>query len=267
MELREYAQRVVGESTLAAKIDAPPAELSDLEPGPPLRIAEPARPPELGIVGARQARVPPIIGYPDPHQRARILHALANHEFQAAELFAWAILAFPDTPAAFRRGLLSILVDEQRHFRLYEARLETLGHSFGDFPVTGHFWNRIGDIQSPLDFICAMGLTFENANLDFAAEYAEAARSFGDEETADVLELVHEEEIRHVAFAWRWLSKLAPDEEPWSTYIAHLKPPLGPGRARGKSFDRSSRVRAGIDDDFIEKLATATSLHPSGRPR
>ena len=110
---------MVGEATLAAKIDAPPAELTDQEPGAPLRIEEPARPPELAIVGARQARVPPIIGYPDPHQRARILHALANHEFQAAELFAWAIIAFPDTPAAFRRGLLSILVDEQRHFRLY----------------------------------------------------------------------------------------------------------------------------------------------------
>jgi IS4 transposase len=25
----------------------------------------------------------------DPAQRARILHALANHELQAAELFAW----------------------------------------------------------------------------------------------------------------------------------------------------------------------------------
>jgi len=36
-------------------------------------------------------------------------HALANHELQAIELFAWAVLAFPDTPIAFRRGLIAIL--------------------------------------------------------------------------------------------------------------------------------------------------------------
>jgi len=29
-------------------------------------------------------------------QRALILHALANHELQAIELFAWALLAFTD---------------------------------------------------------------------------------------------------------------------------------------------------------------------------
>jgi len=66
---------------------------------------------------------PPIAGMADPTQRARILHALANHELQAIELFAWAVLAFPAAPLAFRRGLVAILADEQRHFRLYEARL------------------------------------------------------------------------------------------------------------------------------------------------
>ena len=63
--------------------------------------------------------MPPIAGMRDPAQRARILHALANHELQAIELFAWALLAFPDAPLAFRRGLVAILADEQRHLALY----------------------------------------------------------------------------------------------------------------------------------------------------
>mgnify|MGYP001544831055 CR=1 FL=1 len=268
MELREYALGIVSRGQLAAKLEAPPADVTDEAPGPALRIAEPTRDPRIAIVDARKGRVPPVIGYQDKHQRARIIHALANHELQAAELFAWALLAYPDTPPAFRRGLLAILVEEQKHFRLYEERLTSLGHAFGDFPVTGHFWKRVDDLRAPLDFICAMGLTFENANLDFASEYQQAALSCGDEETARALQIVHDEEIRHVAFAWRWLDKLGPaGEDRWETFVSHLKPPLGPGRARGKIFDRESRVEAGLDEEFIDRLETATALHPSGRPR
>ena len=74
----------------------------------------------------------------DPAQRARILHALANHELQAIELFAWAVLAYPSAPAQFRRGLVAILAGEQRHFQLYADRLTALATTFGDHPVTGH---------------------------------------------------------------------------------------------------------------------------------
>ena len=45
-----------------------------------------------------------------------------------------------------------------------------------------------------------MGLTFENANLDFAGDYARAARACGDVATADALDQVHADEIRHVHF-------------------------------------------------------------------
>ena len=94
---------------------------------------------------------------------------------QAAELFAWSLLAFPGAPPAFRRGLLAILLDEQRHTRMYVARLEANGARFGDFPVHGYFWQKAPAIVSPLRFLCAMSLTFENANLDHTVDYAEAA--------------------------------------------------------------------------------------------
>ena len=51
--------------------------------------------------------------------RARALHTFLHHELQAAELMAWAILAFPDTPRDFRAGLVRIALDEVRHMRLY----------------------------------------------------------------------------------------------------------------------------------------------------
>ena len=204
----------------------------------------------------------------DVSQRRRILHAFANHELQAAELFAWMLLAFPDEPPSFRRGLLSILVEEQEHCELYIERLQALGGDFGDYPVTGHFWNRMADVETPLDFVCTMGLTFESANLDFGKEYALAAREVGDLETAIAIEKVHEDEIRHVAFAWRWLQRWKPEQaSSWQTFTETLKFPLAPSRARGATMDRDSRVKAGLDDEFIDELERAEAKRPNGKSR
>src|SRR5690242_17176018 len=118
MNAREYALSIVTSDQLAAKLVPPPADLVLEDPDEPLRIAAPGRPANLAIASARSVKVPPVAGMRDPAQRARILHALANHELQAIELFAWALVAYPDAPVAFRRGLVAILADEQRHFGL-----------------------------------------------------------------------------------------------------------------------------------------------------
>lgn len=270
MNLRAFAENLLAADTLAGKLAPPPDELTDDLPGPAVRVTAPVRPPHLAIAPARQVKVPRALGMSDPAQRARILHALANHELQAAELFAWALLAFPDAPGPFRRGLVAILGDEQRHCQMYIERLQALGGDFGDYPVTGHFWHRIADVTSPLGFVCTMGLTFENANLDFAGDYAREAEKAGDLATRAVLEVVHADEIRHVRFAWTWLHKLPAAvtyPSAWDKYLAHVAWPLGPARARGKELDRSSREAAGLDSDFIDHLDRTTPTRPSGQPR
>ena len=264
---RAWARRVVESDRLADKLAAPPDDLVLEDAGAPLRLAAPGRPAALAIVPGRRARVPPIAGMADPAQRARILHALANHELQAIELFAWALLAFPDAPAPFRRGLVAILADEQRHFALYEARLAAPGVAFGDHPVTGHFWNKLEDLTSPLEFVCVMGLTFEAANLDFAGDYAAAARACGDAATAAALDQVHADEIRHVHFGWTWLGRFAPGAPAWDAYTSHVRFPLGPARARGARLDVAARRRAGFDDAFIAQLEAVAPKRPGGGPR
>lgn len=267
MTPQHFAYKIVMEDTLAAKLEPPPTNPVFTDGEPPLRIAAPGRPIDLRIAPSRRARVPPIAGMPDPAQRVRILHALANHELQAVELFAWAVLAFPETPIPFQRGLLAILADEQRHMAAYIRRLTALGGRFGDHPVTGHFWHQLGQLTGPLEFVCAMGLTFEQANLDFSGDYAAAARACGDVETAEVIDQVHADEIRHVHFAWVWLRRFAGDRDPWHVYNAHIQSPLGPARARGAHFDREARRRAGIDEAFIAELAAVPPTRPSGQPR
>ncbi len=268
VQLREYAESIIAATTLAGKLAPPPADLVDTEPGKAIRIDAPQRPENLAIADARAVKVPPIKGMQDISQRRRILHALANHELQAAELFAWMLLAFPDEPASFRRGLLGILVEEQEHCQLYLDRLAAFGGAFGDYPVTGHFWHRIADVKTPIDFLCVMGLTFENANLDFAGDYARAARDVGDEETALAIDKVHEEEIRHVAFAWRWLVKWKPETEScWETYVRTIEYPLSASRARGNVLDREARVQAAFDEEFISNLESCRATRPNGKAR
>ncbi len=254
-QIRDCALSIVETHSLDVKLASPAGELADDAPGPAYRAPAPGRPPELRIRGAREFRVPRIGGYGDPEQRARILHALANHELQAAELFAWALLAFPDTPADFRRGLLHILADEQRHTRMYIARVEAAGARFGDFPVSGYFWSKTPAIRSPLDFICAMSLTFENANLDHTVDYAAAAREAGDDKTAAVIERIHRDEVEHVRFGWRWLQVFkGEDRSAWRAYRDHLTWPLRPAKARGRTLHRGGREAAGLDEDFIRRL-------------
>jgi uncharacterized ferritin-like protein (DUF455 family) len=138
---------------------------------------------------------------------------------------------------------------------MYVACLEALGGRFGEQPVSGYFWSKTPAITSPLRFVCAMSLTFENANLDHTVDYAAAARDAGDDDTAAVIDRVHRDEVEHVRFGWRWLRLLKDDDATmWQAFRDHLTWPLRPVKAKGRSFHRRGREAAGLDADFIRRL-------------
>ncbi len=259
--IREFAERVILDPSLAVKLAPPPAELIDDDREPRELPPAPNRAPELRIEtdAKRKRKVPPREGMPDVRQRVRILHGLANHELQAIELFAWALLRFPAAPRAFRRGIVKILAEEQLHCRLYLDRIAALGGRFGDEPLSGYFWSKIESCTTALRFICAMCLTFENANLDHALDLADAAAACGDPETAAVLVKVHDDELGHVRFGWRWLARLKLESQTMTeAYLANLAWPLRPVLARGPDFRRASRERVGLDEEFIGLLEQAS---------
>ncbi len=263
-----FARRVVTATSLEAKLAPPTPGLRVEAEAAPHDVPDgPGRPATLAMRPGREVRVPPRAGMGDPLQRGRILHALANHELQAAELFAWALLAFADQPRAFRAGLLAICADEQRHCLAYAARAGALGSELGSQPVTGHFWNQRARLATPLGFVCTMGLTFENANLDFAGDYAEAARAAGDAESAAILEEVAADEVDHVRFAWTWLGRLAGERPPEDVYRETATFPLDARRARGARLDVARRRQAGLSEAMIALLAAAAPTRPGGAPR
>lgn len=258
--LRQWALSLLTVPTLEAKLAPPPPGLSDEDPGPPLRLPGPARPPELAF-SQRRVKMPRPGALVDPHKRAVALHRFANHELQAVEIMAWALLAFPDAPPALRRGVAGIIAEEQLHLGLYRARMEALGLTFGALPVNDYFWTKAHGWETILHYLAAMALTFEAANLDFAQDFEAAFRAAGDDATAEVVARVHADEIRHVRFGMVWLRRLKdPAATPWDAFVEHLVYPLHPARARGKRLDLDARRAAGMDDAFLGRLL---DIHPS----
>lgn len=258
MEVREFAQRVLFSSTLAEKLAAAPDDLSDQEPGGALATPrEPGRPAGLRFrVGRTRSHFPSHARLIDEEQRGILLHFFANHELLATELMALVLLKFPDAPAAFRRGIVRTLGEEQQHTQWYLRRMAECGVSFGDFSVSRYFWDSIAPMETPLDYVTRLCLTFEQANLDYARHYAELLNQAGDSRTADILSQIYHDEIAHVGYGLKWFRrwKNAADSD-WQAYQKHLPFPLSPARGRGNApFNAEGRRKAGFTDEFIRQI-------------
>lgn len=217
------------------------------------RLDAPGRPPELRAI-ERRAKTPKPSALVRPEKRAELLHVFFHHELQAAELLLRAMLRFADTDAAFRRGLLRVARDEIRHLALYAAHLERLGHRVGDFPVRDWFWERVPSADDPASFVALLGVGFEGANLDHTRRFAAAFRDAGDPEGAALQDRVGDEEIAHVRFATTWLARFTETPLSLEGWRTRLPPPITPLVLRGKPLDRERRMRAGMDDAFLDAL-------------
>lgn len=250
--LQRWAYDYVLSDVLAHKVAPDPVPAPVLEAHAPLRLTTPGRPTELQV-SAQKIKAPRGAALRDPKKRAALLHTFWHHELQAAELMCWAVLAFPATPLAFKRGLIAICQDEIRHLQLYAAAIERLGHRVGDFPVRDWFWQRTPAASSPAAFLAVMGLGFEAGNLDHTQRFAQQFRALGDEEAASLQELVAREEVPHVAFAAHWFRRFE-GELCFSRWCQALPAPLSPMVMRGDPLDRKSRNAAGMDDSFLDAL-------------
>lgn len=257
MELRELAERVLFATGLEEKLQCPDL-ITDERPGPAvITPPAPGRPAALRFKppGAGQADFPGLHRLEAARERGRLLHFFANHELLATELMALVLLKFPDAPAAFRRGVLRTLQDEQEHTRLYLERMKTCGIQFGDLPVSGYFWRCVAPMEHPLDYVAGLCLTFEQANLDFARHFGQGFAAVGDADTARLLDKIYRDEIGHVAYGLQWFRRWKhPGESDWAAFCRTLKFPLSPQRAKGFTLNVEGRRAAGFDPQFIAEL-------------
>ena len=247
--VERWAWDYVTSTSLATKLAPPAVPARWEEAPPPRRLAAPGRPNILRV----RPKAEKIRALTTPTGRARAIHTFLHHELQAAELMLWALLAFPQTPRAFREGLVRIALDEVRHMNLYVAQLDRLGHRVGDFGVRDWFWERVPTCPDAASFVAVMGLGLESANLEHSASFAARFREVGDDACAEVQELVGHEEIAHVRFGARWFAAFG-GELDFDRWRNALPAPLTPLLMRGRPLQRRARERAGIPARFLDEL-------------
>ena len=269
---RQILERGDLDSKLTPPFDAAGQLLSVDPSGPALRIDQPARDPGLRMRGGGD-KLPRPGELTQEASRQICLARFAHHELMAVEYFAWALLRWPELPIPLRRGMLAALADEQRHCRLYLDRLAVLGGRFDGDDHSDYFWRHAPAIAAspagPAAFLAALGLTLEQANLDFTLTYRDGFAAAGDAESAAICQQVHDDEIAHVALAAHWIVRLAPTSPSSAAldldhYLASVPFPLGASRAKGRRFEAKPRARAGLSQAFIEHVRSARSSQERG---
>lgn len=197
----------------------------------------------------------------NPRGRVALLHALAHIELNAVDL-AWDILVRFMNPAALPREFaddwVRVADEEAKHFTLLNARLESLGSHYGALTAHDGLWEAAeSTAHDLLARLAVVPLVLEARGLDVTPAMISNLEKAEDRESAVILDIIHRDEISHVAIGHKWFEHVCRQAglEPASRfrllvrhhYNSALKPP----------FNRASRDRAGLPPAFYEPLAEA----------
>lgn len=220
---------------------------------PPERPARPENPPLMLPRDVPKRKITS-----GPRGRVALVHALAHIELNAIDL-AWDIIARytdADLPFAFYDDWVQVADDEARHFLMLDDRLHELDSEYGAHPAHDGLWqaaiDTAGDLKGRL---AVVPLVLEARGLDVTPATVAKLRSVGDDTTADALQIIHDDEITHVAAGKRWFDFLCEREglspvETWQSLVktyfkGDLKPP----------FNEESRDKAGFSAEFYGPIS------------
>lgn len=193
----------------------------------------------------------------DLRGRVALLHAIAHIELNAIDL-AWDLIgrfgAAFDWPVEFFHDWVNVAEDEARHLTLLEGRLAELGATYGDLPAHDGLWQAAAETsQDPLARLAIVPMVLEARGLDVTPAIIARLRHASDDVSADLLKIILDEEIVHVATGRRWFAHLCrarnlAEADTWrklvaTHYRAELKPP----------FNETARSAAGITPEFYAK--------------
>lgn len=197
--------------------------------------------------------------------RIALLHALAHIELNAIDL-AWDIIArFSGyynadqgfgLPLRFYEQWLDVAVDEAKHFKMLQTRLNDFDASYGDLPAHDGLWESA--LETKNDFAARLAIVpmvLEARGLDVTPQMIEMMYKHGDIETAKLLQVIHDDEISHVEAGTVWFDiwcnyHRIDGQKHWQDLVTRYFK----GRLK-RPFNHDSRGQAGMIRDWYEPLA------------
>ncbi|NRB10530.1 MAG: ferritin-like domain-containing protein [Rickettsiaceae bacterium] len=226
------------------------------------KVALPKRPSRLTIPKLLPATLMPKRAKAGSMKnKIALLHALAHIELNAIDL-AWDIVGRDFTlgsfklPTKFYDDWLKVAKDEAKHYQLLTTRLQELGTNYGDLPAHDGLWE--SSMKTAGDFaarLAVVPMVLEARGLDVVPSMITNMQKQQDLETAKILQIIHDDEITHVAAGTKWFKAWClhynlDTKKHWQqlvcTYFqSNLKRP----------FNDDSRHKAGLIRDWYEALA------------
>ena len=192
--------------------------------------------------------------------RAALVHAVAHIEFNAINLAVDAVYRFRDMPRQYYYDWMSVAADEARHFQMMSKRLQSMGFEYGDFPAHNGLWEMAQ--RTADDCLKRMALVprvLEARGLDVTPGMIKRLNAVDDIDTVRILEVILEEEVRHVEIGSHWFRVCCDQRgvDPEPTFLALLKDYFG-GPLRGP-FNIPARMQAGFTHREMEAIASIDS--------
>lgn len=215
-------------------------------PGIPGR---PERPPLLPPAQMKNRAVGTLQG------RAALIHALAHIESNAVDLALDVLWRWSGMPERFYRDWARVAREEALHFQLLTAHLKDMGFAYGDFPAHNGLWEMAEKTRS--DLLARLALvprTLEARGLDASPAIRNKLISVGDRRGGEILDIILQDEIGHVAVGNRWYRYLCSQRQldPIQTY-AELAARYQAPKLKGP-FNLAARRAAGFDEAELAQL-------------
>ncbi|KAI1412796.1 DUF455-domain-containing protein [Hypoxylon sp. FL1857] len=232
-------------------------------------ITPPQEPPRQDLTQVKPGQMPKAGKGGNLKSRIMMLHALANIEQWAIDLAIDIMVRFASfqttasgednipqpLPRTFFYDWLKVANDEAKHFSLLRARLEELGSHFGALPVHHGLWESATRTSHDLRArISVIALVHEARGLDVNPLTIEKFRNAEDDESVDVLNIIHNDEITHVTTGHRWLTWICQQEgtDPVQVFRSNVQKHFK-GAVKGP-FNAEARQQAGMDKSYYEDL-------------